>query len=472
MTGPVKRIHIISILILTIIICGFIYRSSFASYFFQDDWYSLRIANVTNIYGILQFFNPRTNVIYYRPLGMQIPFYLLQKVFGINPVPFHILTFLTHVVNIYLVFILASLILKDNRKSLLVAALYGTSSVHYIPFYWSATYAFVLGPALFFGASILFIMYIQTAEKKFLIATYTAFLVGLFVNEMVIVSPAVWLLFVIFINRCRKILSVIPAFIISGIYAAGRFIFFAPPVHGLYELGIGRNVLTNLKTYLLWSFNWSDKLTEQMVKPFQFSRLIWNSFPVYALETILLTFILFTLFFIFPFVLIVTRRRYGYLSRDFFLTMWFIVGLSPVLLFKEHRFSYYLPISLAALLIIFTSLFWELVVFCGKNFKIKDYVLPSFLVVIWIILTLNVIDFNSQVYWPVNRANISYNLVNQAVSIYHTRKEQEISFFVPDTSENRLSLNNQDGLIMALGSEKIITSYIYNIRSVQYYEKN
>ena len=135
--------------VLIIGITAFLYKDSFTGYFFQDDWFSFSISKVQSVNDFLSFFIPRTDVIYYRPFGMQIPFFLMRSLVGLNPFYYHGVIFLTHIGNMFLVFQLTKLLTKRLFASFLVSFLYTTSAVHYIPFYWFSTYSFVLGPTFF-----------------------------------------------------------------------------------------------------------------------------------------------------------------------------------------------------------------------------------------------------------------------------------------------------------------------------------
>src|SRR3990167_6930281 len=86
----------------------FIYKDAFSSYFFQDDWFSFRISNARTVADLISFFAPRNDVIYYRPLGMQLPFFLMQRIFGLSPLPYRFLSFFT--------IISASVVVYNSKK--------------------------------------------------------------------------------------------------------------------------------------------------------------------------------------------------------------------------------------------------------------------------------------------------------------------------------------------------------------------
>ena len=112
-----------------------LFRPTFSKYFFQDDWFSLLISRAGSIRDWLTFFVPRPDLIYYRPLGMQMPFWLLTSLFGLIPLPFKIATWLMHIVNSWLAGRIIYQVIKDRKLALFAGALYLTSTVYLTIYY-------------------------------------------------------------------------------------------------------------------------------------------------------------------------------------------------------------------------------------------------------------------------------------------------------------------------------------------------
>lgn len=446
---------IIFSLIVTILVGGWLYRDSFNAYFFQDDWFTLQISNAKSISDFFYFFIPRTDVIYYRPLGMQIPFFVIRRIFGINPLPFHILTFLTHAVNVILVFLLVQLLVKRDDSALLSSFFYATSSVHYTPFFWSSTYAFVLGPTAYFLSSILFLLFLKEKKKNYYLASLAIFIFGLLTNEMLAVLPIILLLYSFIFKKRVSLVSFLPyIFLVIMLYIA-RFVMFKPPTFGPYQLGVGRHLFTNIKTYFLWSYNWSEIATEQMVHLFIFNSKFLKEFPNYVFVSLSTFFISILLFYVFPLVIIIYKKNKEFWRLAIFGITWFIIGLSPVLFFPAHKFSYYLPISLVGLLFISTYLFGEFVRIFYQRTRSFSSVLSVILLVNWLFVSATTIDFNTEIHWVSRRAKLSRGLVGKAKKSY----KGESFIYVLPSSENKLSLNDQDGLRVVFNNEDIVTVY-------------
>lgn len=427
-------------LLLTVVISGILYKDSFGAYFFQDDWFTLTISQAQNFRDILDFFIPRTDIIYYRPFGMQVPFFLISILFGTNPLPFHILVFLTHILNIFLVYKLSFEILRNKKLSAVTAFLYSTSAVHFIPFYWASTYPFVLGPTFFFLSFWLFSIFVRLNGRIFLLLSLVSYIFGLLVNEMVITLPVIVSVYLVLNKIFKKFIYIAPYFFIVMIFIIFRFIIFVPPTVGLYRMEIGNHLLSNLKAYFFWSFNWSEVMTEQMVRPFVFNELIMQNYGYVAYLSII-TFLIFTLFIIYGGYQLYKSESNKTEFKILLLGIsWFVVGLSPVLLFPSHKFSYYLPISLCGLLIALVTLY-------NRFFRSPLFI--GILLFSWVLISYVSINYNKQQHWAPRRSTISRNLTNSIVNYAPFDKIIRL----PDQSENRVALNGQDAVKYLLGQE-------------------
>jgi hypothetical protein len=114
-------------------------------YFFQDDWFVLSWVKTQNP---LSFFAFRTDIIYWRPISMPILFFLQNKLFSLNSVAFHLVSFLFFFTLIGAVYKLFTELIKSTKWALITALLYGTWSIHYISLSWISTTSYIIGPLL------------------------------------------------------------------------------------------------------------------------------------------------------------------------------------------------------------------------------------------------------------------------------------------------------------------------------------
>ncbi|OGG00993.1 hypothetical protein A2153_05995 [Candidatus Gottesmanbacteria bacterium RBG_16_38_7b] len=81
-----------------------LFLPALTSYYFQDDWFAFSIVTGKKWSDLISFFLPPQDVIWYRPLGVQIPFFLAYTFYRFNPFPFKIMTFVFHLTNGLLVY--------------------------------------------------------------------------------------------------------------------------------------------------------------------------------------------------------------------------------------------------------------------------------------------------------------------------------------------------------------------------------
>ncbi len=454
-----KKFVIIGILILSVILTGILFKDTFTASFFQDDWFSLRISNAKSISDVLTFFIPRTDVIYYRPIGMQVPFFILQKVFGINSIPFHYFNFIIHALNVVLVFILIKLFFKDNLKALFISFLYSISSIHYIPFYWMSTFSFVLGPTFTFLSMIYLLKYIQKSKTKYYFLSCLTFFLGLFTNEMIIIMPLIFLSYILIFRKSNIFKKLLPLIFIGGSYFIIRYIFFPPPTSGNYQIEFGKQVLSNVKTYILWSFGWSEVITEQMVHLLVFNIKFLSDFYYFVVMSLLTLFVSIYFFYILPITMHIRNKNIESIKIVFFGLCWFIIGILPVIFFSAHKFSYYLPISMIGFLLVSVSLFQYLLKNIFTNNKILTYILVISMACNWIIISKTTIDFNLYTHWAPRRAEFSKIITEKAIKYYPPGNPEYPNIYIKPDSEAILTLNNQDAFKVIFQDEKITTVY-------------
>ena len=454
-----KDLLIALFLLLTIFIAGYLYKDSFNAYFFQDDWFTLKISQAGSFREFINFFIPRNDVIYYRPLGMQVPFFLLQNIFGINSFPFHLLTFATHAINVILFFALVRLLIKRKIIALFASFFYATSTVHYIPFFWNSTYAFVLGPTAFFLSFILFLKAGNEGKFRYYWFSLLVFILGLLVNEIVVSLPVVIFLYLLLLKKKRSLEPILPYLFVSIVIFIIRLAFYIPSPGSAYQLIIGREIITNLKTYLFWSFSLSEIIIEQMVKLFVFNPIFTKDFYNYTAVSMITFFVNVLVFFIIPLIIIIqTRKEYRRLL--IFSLAWFVVGLLPVLFFRHHKFAYYLPISLSGLLLVSAYNLNILLKTVQSRINYFSPIIVFLVLMNWMVISIVTIEFNSKTHWAPRRARKSQELLNKAKIEYTNQLNiLPLSIYVKPSSENKLALNDQDAFKIIFKNKEVTTIY-------------
>lgn len=430
----VPYVSVFAIILFTLLL----FLPAFSSYFFQDDWFSFLISRATSLQDFLGFFVPRTDVIYYRPLGMQVPFFLNYTFFGLNPFPFRIATFLIHLVNGFLFYNLLEVFLKNKRLSVFGSLLYLFLAAHFIVFYWSATFAFVLAPLIYFGS---FLFFVRNRKKLSLFV----FIIGFFVNELCITVPIIMSAWIIYQKQSLK--KVIIFWIPSFLYAFFRLTVARFPTSGGYTfLTSVHQLFVNLRNYLLWCLNWPDEMYNQFNSLFMINPLFIKTFLTTVVLLGFLSLLILLLLYVAPLVLLM-KKGIRYIPIFFvFGIIWFLVSLSPVLFFSKHYFSYYAPIAFFGFMLSGLSLVKAAV---PKFIRSNLFIISSFLLLmLWYGGSWHTIRLNKNIHWAPQRAVQSKILVTQALKKYSSLPKNT-TIIVADggkTDELKWSLGEQNAM--------------------------
>ncbi len=446
-TGFVKTRFYLKLLLVFLLVTVFFYHGAFGANFFQDDWFSLSISKVKSLGELLSFFIPRSDLIYYRPLGIQLPFFVLQSVFGINPLPFRVLTVILHLVNGFLCYFLLYQFLKQKRLAVLGALLYIVSTVHMTVFYWASTLSFILAPA-FYLSSVLF--FLRRKEKLSLIL----FCLGLFANELLITLPVILTIFHFGSKLKKNSLTVGKFWLILVLYALIRLRFGSVLGQGQYELTLDiRTILVNVRDYLLWVFNWPEEIRSQFSSLFIPNFSMVKSFPFEWISLGILTLLHFLIV-----LYLLTQQTLRLRKRIVsFGLIWFAVSMVPVLFFSAHSFSYYLPIPLFGLLLSYMTLFRDL------STQRKSVLMVTILVA-WLGTAWITVRFNTNHHWTVKRAILSGEMMRVMRKAHPTLPADAIVIVFDNgdkTSDQKWSWGDQYAMQIVYGSPAIFTFYSF-----------
>lgn len=437
------------VFVVVFVLCALLYRDSFSAYFFQDDWFSFSISQAKSPTEFLKFFSPRTDVIYYRPLGMQIPFYVVQTLAGIEPVIFRIATFSLHLLNSILIYRILLFFIRSKFAAIISTSMYALSAVHFTTFYWAATFAFVLGPTWYLVAILSFLKNKQVGYILF-------FILGLMTNELMITLPAILLLITI-MNK-KKVSP--PIFILSGIvavfYICIRFLY-RPVFDGDYTLGFELiSFIKTLRDYILWSFNFPEEVSNQFISFFAFNEEFTKSFvsSISWWTVNIISIIVFAISSLY----IEFRNQVRHMPRIMILgILWFMIALSPLLIFREHAYSYYLPIPLVGILIFFAS---SLNMWLEKFPKQKKMLVFLTLGMLFIFInsSRHTINFNKDVHWAPRRAVIAKKVIQKMQNLYQDLPRDAL-ISVKGNDEYKWALGDQHALQVIYKSDLITTLY-------------
>lgn len=428
-------------LILTFVLA--LYYPAIFTYFSQDDFFHFKVSQTNGTLGEylnLFAFHPfdERGIAFYRPISRELPFNLFYNLFGLNPVPFRVFTFLIHFINIYLVFHLVTKLFGNKYLSFFVSFFFGITAANVATLYYLAGGIQTLLATTFTLSTLIFFhLYLKTVNLKFKLLSFLTFLLGISSHEQAFVIPflLIGLTFISKSNSIKKYLfDLLIFFLISCL-----FLYLE-----LFKIGFSSNelqyrVVFSLKTAinsLFWYSSWALGIPETLIDfvfpGFKLNPTLlryWSKyymiiFPSFFLCIFLFLFALFYLF---------LKRSKVFTDRRFlFHLIWFPLGLIPVLLLPLHKSTHYLTISLPA--------FWTIMFFLIFNFyqefKNKHKHLSKIIVSLFIVslFTLSATSaiLGSTNYWAATRGKLAEKLIKEVTSNYPNLPKGAVVYFKND----------------------------------------
>jgi len=98
------RVKNIGFWIILLSIITLIFSPAIIYPFFQDDFFALVTTKITSLSDIWRLFLPVSEAVYWRPLGIQLYFGVMQFLGLGRPIWFHLASLMFHLLNTYLVY--------------------------------------------------------------------------------------------------------------------------------------------------------------------------------------------------------------------------------------------------------------------------------------------------------------------------------------------------------------------------------
>src|SRR3989344_5940675 len=226
----------------------FIFFPSAFVFFSADDWFHLRVSQISSIPEFLNFFSfakSGQSIAFYRPLPTQVFFYIFQKLFGLNCFGY----------SLYLVNKLATKLLNSDRKALLATLIYGVSVSNFTRLYFLSAFQEV---ALVIFSLLMIINYLEEKKKKSLLF----FLLALLSKETAVILPVI-LIFIDWSQKKVNFSKLIPFGIILLPYLYLRLFLFGEAVGETYIWNFSLlKAANNLMWYDLWSVGAPELLVD------------------------------------------------------------------------------------------------------------------------------------------------------------------------------------------------------------------
>ena len=333
MTAAHSRAARLAYYLIPALFCLAAHWQGLETWFLQDDFAWLSLAGGVHRWSDLAsaLFEPQAQGTV-RVFSDRAFFLILRSIFGIRPLPFHIVVFLTEFANLWLLAAVARRLTGSAIAGFAAAILWAAGVALAAPLYWISAYNEILCAFCALAAFYCLVRYAQTGERKFLYGQWIAFLAGFGVLELMVVYPALAALYTALFAR-RYFRGTLPLFLPSAVFALVHFLFIPAASSPIYQLVFDSTLAETFGRYLAWGVG-PSALGELFGDPWDTAGLAATC----ALGLALAGFSIWKL------------RKREWLAA--FAIGWFCLFLAPVLPLENHVSVYYLTLPSIGLAIL------------------------------------------------------------------------------------------------------------------------
>lgn len=310
-------------LALPILLCLAVYWNGLKTWFLMDDYAWLGLRDEVRTFGNLGevLFRPQAQGTV-RVFSERVFFLVFSTLFGFEALPFKIWIFLTHAVNIVLAGLLAFRLTGSRLAAVTAPTLWTLHAALLVPLSWTASYNQVLWASCLLAATLAFIRYSDTGQRRWLAVCWAVYLAGFGVLELNVVVPAILLLYALCCARERWRVT-LPFFIPAAVFAAVHFALIPKAADPTYGMHFDSDLIGTFWYYV-----------QRGAGPVELGKLVdqrWRlaGYAIAALMGLCIA----------VFAALRVRRRDG---LPVFLLGWFALTIAPVLPLKRHLIEYYL----------------------------------------------------------------------------------------------------------------------------------
>lgn len=407
-----KRLQLLLILLAPVVL----YFPSFTTYFAGDDFFHFSVSRISSVWDVIRFFGfypfADRGIAFYRPLLREVLYGTYYLVFGLKTLPFRVFAMGLHVANSFLVYQLGKRLLKSEFTAAFAALFFGVASANVGILYYLAGGIQAQGATLFALLSVLAF----TAKKR--IAAFSFFLAGLASHEQAVAVPIVlagviWLdekKPVTFIKRALSQLWVFAFVTVGYLYANLYLIGFSSAEVQYKPIFSLATTLNTLGWYVGWALGLPEMLIDFVNSGFSLNPSLMHYWGSYFR-------VIFPAFFAcLGIIVLVSVLQLPKIIRDkrvYFLNMWFLAALLPVVFLPLHKKQYYLAPAMPA--------FWLLVghLINGVRPRKKLFnLMAGALTFSLIVLTVASVKLSERTYWAINRAKVASAVLSDLKTQY------------------------------------------------------
>lgn len=313
------------------LVCLAIHWLALKTWFWGDDfaWLGLRLElhAPRDILHIL--FAPEAQGTV-RTISERLFFLVLTSIFGLASPPFRAAVFLTQLANIFLIVKLARRITGSEAAGPIAAILWTANAGLATALGWSSAYNEIALALFILLAFHLFLKYIDTGERKYLVGQWIVFILGFGVLELNVMYPVLATGFALCCAR-SQVRSALPLFIPSMVFTAAHFLFVHAPSDPYYQMHY-RSAPAMLGNYWGWTIASVRKAPVDWRPP-------WLGLLLMSAVTLALAWFIW-------------RKLRANDWRAMFLLVWFAAMILPVLPLENHFTEYYVAVPSIGLAIL------------------------------------------------------------------------------------------------------------------------
>lgn len=428
------------------IVVVLLYFPVLSTYFSQDDFFHFKISQTDGSFlGFLNLFGfhpfQERGIAFYRPISRELPFNLYYSIFGLNHIPFRVLIFILHFVNIYLVYNFTMGMFKNKNLSYFVSFFFGITAANVATLYYLAGGLQTLLATTFTLSSLIFFhKYLNENSLKFKILAFIAFLLGISSHEQAMIIPFL-LTGLIFIFKPKKIvkkyiLTLLPYFITIGVllYLEIFKIGFSSQEQQYQAVFNFKTILNSLFWYSTWALGIPETLIDFVFPGFKLNPTLmryWSNYYIIIFPAFFASAALILLAFVYLFL----KNRLHFIDKKFlYHFFWYPLALLPVLVLPLHKSTHYLTISLLPFWTIIGLLIFNFYQELKKENASLSKTILSLLIILLIALSSTSALLGSTNYWAANRGKIAERLITDLKNKYPTLPKSAVIYFENDSN--------------------------------------
>jgi hypothetical protein len=440
-----KTKHLLILIGLTILV----FTPSLVNYFSADDWFHLRVSNIGSFPEFLNFFSftkTAQTIAFYRPLPTQVFFFVFQKLFGLNQLPYHFFVLFSFGYSLYLINKLALVLLGSEKKALITTLVYGFSVSNFTRLYFLSAFQEV---SLVVFTSLCLLSYLNNHKWKGL----AFFVLALLSKETAVVIPLI--LFVIdWLRKQVQLRRLVQYLLILVPYLYLRLFIFGGAAGETYVWNFSPLKAANtLMWYFLWSLGAPELLIDYIGSGLRPIDRFFTDFRTWW--PIVLGLLISNLALMLYFLTRQIRKVDRVLLACGFL---FVISLLPVLFLPQHKFALELGLPLIWFALGLAHLLPE-----------KGKLLPLFLF-FYLVLNLSMNYLTYTRHYSVGRAKISRKLIGYLSKNYPKAPQDSYFEFINDTADYGASWGSSKQVANSIGGSELFRVFYGDPSYVVYYQ--